>query len=258
MKIDIAITSCNNNSDYLKMFPIIHNVWKKRFNIDCYLILIDNSIPDILNDYKKYVILFDPIDKVNDIFVAQNIRLLYPCLLKNKNIIITDIDIIPISTDYFINSINNYSNDTFVSFTDRYNKQKMSAICYNVANTEIWKKIFNINNKMDLINLIKKWYVFNNYDGKKNCDGWYNDQLKLYEYLLVYKNNNNKIITLNDKSLNFSRIDKRHRDLEYIVKNSKILIENIEKYTDIHLSKRIWTHAVYQKIILDIVEKLTK
>ena len=96
MKIDMVLTAGNLNHHYLQLFPLIHKVWKKRFNLDCYCILISKDIPDYLNDLKEYIILFKPIERLNDIYVAQVIRLLYPALFPDKTVLITDLDILPV------------------------------------------------------------------------------------------------------------------------------------------------------------------
>ena len=137
MKIDIVLTACNLVNKYISYYPIIYKVWKERFNLDCYLILISDEIPDILVKYKDYIILFPEFENINSAYISQVIRILYPALFENKNVLITDMDIIPISHHYFIESIKEYSNDNFITFTDRYayRESPMYAICYNIANT---------------------------------------------------------------------------------------------------------------------------
>jgi hypothetical protein len=256
MKIDLVLTACNNNEEYLKMYPYIFKIWKSRFNLLCYLILIMNDIPKYLEDYKDYIILFPPIEKINTIFIAQNIRILYPAIFKNKNVLITDIDIAPVSKEYFINSVENYDIDTFISYTDRYISQNMLAICYNIANSEVWKKIFNIENSNDIINMLKSWYN-EKYSGEKNSEGWFTDQQKLFEYVTKYQqNNNNKVIILKDKDIVYKRLDKRTKDIIKIIKNKNELYKNLD-YTDVHLSKRIWKPGSYHNIMINILNKLS-
>jgi hypothetical protein len=125
MKIDLVLTACNNNNSYLQMFPYIYKVWKKRFNLDCYLILINDFIPDFLLTYQSFIILYKPLENINSVYIAQTIRILYPALFDNKNILITDMDIIPVSKLYFIESIKDIPDDTFISYTDRYIKRNI-------------------------------------------------------------------------------------------------------------------------------------
>jgi len=234
MKIDCVLTACDLNMSYLNMFPHVQQVWKTRFSLDCYLILIANEIPDSLLEYKKFIILFKPIENINSCFIAQTIRILYPALFDNKNILITDIDIIPISKKYFIDSIKTYDNDKFITYTDRYVKQNMYAICYNIANSNIWKDIFKIYNQEDIKNRIIEWYN-SSYNGTKNCIGWFTDQLKLYEYIHDYNN----LVILKDNNLGYKRLDKRKRDVDFINENSNNLEKFCEIYSDFHISKRM-------------------
>ena len=236
MKIDFVLTAGNINSHYTPLFKLIYKIWKSRFNLDCYLILVGSYIPDYLLDLKDYIILWKSIEGLNDIYVAQVIRILYPCLFENKNILITDLDIFPISKKYFIDSIKNYPNDYFISYTNRYINSKMLAICYNIANSNTWSDIFNIKNKTD----IKKFLVskYNNeYTGKKNCPGWYTDQKELYNYIKKWGKYENKFIAMNDKDLLFKRLNNRQVNKEKIVKNFDDTLKNLFNYTDIHAIK---------------------
>jgi len=242
MKIEIVLTACNLVNKYITNYPIVYKVWKERFDLDCYLILISDKIPDILIEYKDYIILFPEFDNINSAYISQVIRILYPALLENKNVLITDIDIIPISHYYFIEGIQKYDNDSFITFTDRYvyRKNPMYAMCYNIANSETWKEIFNIHSIDDIKLKLKEWYNIN-YTGIKNCEGWYTDQLKLYENVQNWINKKSKLIILKDKDIRFKRLNNRARDISYIKQNFELVKENIKNsvYSDIHLSKRL-------------------
>jgi hypothetical protein len=166
MKIDFVLTAGNINSHYTNLYPLIYKIWKERFNLDCYLILVADEIPDYLEELKNYIILWKPIENINNIYVAQVIRILYPALFKNKNILITDLDIFPVSRKYFIDSIKDVDDNKFISYTNRYFKQKMVAICYNVAKSEVWSDIFGINTE-DYIRKFLIEYYNNEYNGIK-------------------------------------------------------------------------------------------
>jgi len=250
MKIDFVLTACNLSDHYLNLYPSVVKVWKKKFNLDCYLILIATSIPDFLKEHEKNIILFEPIEGINDIFIAQVIRILYPCLFNNKNILITDVDIFPISYNYFIKSIENIDNNIFITYRDAYLKQKMIGMCYNLANSETWKEIFGITNIDNIICAIKQWYN-TNYTGEKNCPGWYVDQQKLYEYVMQWKQKDaTRLIILTDHNMNFKRLDKRRR--EYILQNIDLVKNDLRKgiYTDFHTIK---PYSNYKKIIEEFV-----
>ncbi|AYV85716.1 MAG: hypothetical protein Satyrvirus33_6 [Satyrvirus sp.] len=249
MKIDFALTASDMSDHYLKLFPNIFRIWKKKFGIDCKLILISDNIPDFLSNYIEHIILFKPIDKINTIFVAQVVRILYPCLFDNKNVIITDADIFPISYNYFVKSIEDVPDSSFVTYRDAYLKDNMLSICYNVANSKTWYEIFGINDVSDIVNIIKLWYN-DEYTGQKNCAGWFTDQKKLYEYVMKWNSNRNRLVILNDSKLNFSRLDKRKR--KYILENISKIKDNLKNnlYTDFHIIK---PYNRYKKIVDEFV-----
>jgi hypothetical protein len=258
MKIDIVLTSCNLNTYYLNLYPYVFKVWKERFNLDLYLILISDVIPDNLLEYKKFIILFEPIPKINTTYIAQVIRILYPCLFNNLNILITDIDIFPISKKYFLFSIENYSNEQFVAYTNRYIKNNMIAICYNIANSNVWKKIFNIENIIDINNILISNYN-ENYTGKKNCEGWYTDQQLLFNYIMEYikKRNNddiNNVIFLNDIDIGYKRLDGKSANKLLEIKNNQLnILDNIDNYSDFHIIRNYNSNL---KLFEDIIQAI--
>lgn len=245
MKIDYCLVSCDLNELYLNNWDLIYNTWKKLCNIDVKLILIANEVPDDL-PHKHNVILFHPIENINTAFQAQCIRLLYPCLFSNKNIIVSDMDIIPMSRTYFVDAIKDIKDDKFISYRDAYLNQNMIALCYNCANSKLWKKIFNIDNLTDINKTLKKWYN-EEYTGKKNCEGWCTDQLQLYKH--VYNKDFN--VVLKDKELGFNRLDKRQRI--YILENQDVVLNNARniKYTDFHLIRPPSRYMRFIKKVFD-------
>ena len=246
MKIDIVLTSSDTSDHYLRLYPHIHKIWKEKFGLECKLILIANKIPDFLSKYNSSIILFPPIPGVHTAFIAQVIRILYPCLC-NKVVLVTDVDIFPISKSYFIDSIASISNDKFVSYRSDCLNRKMISICFNVAHSDIWKGIFEINTIDEITNTIKTWYnTLSLYNGKKNCEGWFTDQQKLYEYVMKW---NKGIVLLSDNNLKFNRLDKRQRS--YIISNINKVKYDIKNgmYTDFHCIK---PYSRYKGLITDL------
>jgi hypothetical protein len=58
-------------------------------------------------------------------------------------------------------------------------------MCYNAAHPSVWKKVFNINSKQDIINKINETYQ-NNYNGIPGSTGWFIDQEIMYNNLINY------------------------------------------------------------------------
>ena len=78
-------------------------------------------------------------------FQAQCIRLLYPSLIKTSNsIIISDMDVIPLSPKYFMDTVKSIDDNKFVYYRNAVLKRKMIAIANVAARPTTWKEIFQI------------------------------------------------------------------------------------------------------------------
>lgn len=246
----MVLTACDDNPLYLNCIPCVFDCWKKLFNVSCKLILVSKTIPDILKDYKNDIELFVPIDGIHPAFTAQVVRILYPCLFSNNTVLITDADIVPCNKKYF--DYDDFDDNMFVTFRDKYIKDNMLAMCYNMAKGQVWKEIFKINNTVDVRDRIKEWYNYE-YTGIKNCPGWFTDQQKLFEYVKLF--DQKRVKYLKDEELKFNRLDKKQKI--YILTNFEIVKLNVEtlKYTDFHLIRPFYK---YEKLIKQIIEEIIK
>jgi hypothetical protein len=185
MKLTRAIVACNLNKHYLDFWPVVHDAWNNIIGVKCTLVLIANEIPDEF-PYKEDVVLFKPIPGLHTAFQAQCIRLLYPCLLddsQEEGVIISDIDMIPTSRRYFIDTIENISPEAIFSYKPIDHIGKQIYICYVVARPSTWRDIFTPKTFEDIECLLKLWYTWVEYDGKHAGNGWFADQLIFYDYI---------------------------------------------------------------------------
>jgi hypothetical protein len=232
MKLDCVLTAVNENKLYIQFVPYFIKVWNKIYpDIDIKVILIANSIPEILNEYINNIILFEPIENVSTSFISQYIRLLYPAILNYENgIMITDIDIVPMNNIYYTENISNYDNNKFIYLRNFVYCNREYAMCYNTATNKVWGEIFNIKTKQDIINRLNNVYKNNEYvDGHGNT-GWSLDQLHLYSYINYWKNKYN-FIMLNDNETGIKRLD---RDTFDITDNNIINDIKNRKFSDYH------------------------
>lgn len=250
MHIDFCLLASDLNETYYGLYPYVKKAWKK-FGVETKLILIAENIPDLLKPYQSDIILFKPIENLHTAFQAQTIRVLYPCLFENKNIIISDMDIIPLSKNYFFGKINEISEDKFIVYRDAYIEDEMYATCFHLANSKIWKSIFSINNEKELIERLKNWYN-PEYNGKKNCQGWFTDQKMLFKYLNTI--GKNYLVLLKDKDLNFNRLDKRKK--KFIIENLEFVYNNIKnkQYTDFHVIRPYYKYTCIINKIIDLID----
>ena len=231
MKVTKVLVSCDNEY-YAQMFPLVKESWKTICGYDCVVVYVGHELPEILKQEKDNVFLFEPIEGIHSTFQTQCIRLLWPCLMEDETILISDMDIAPLQKEHFHDVLFKYHENMFVTYTDRYIKQKMFAMCYNVGHCRTWKEKFGVYEKGDIIAKLKSWYngLEEKYDGKKNCPGWYTDQKQLYKHII----DSPGVAILDDKQTCFKRLDKKEKS--FILSNIETLKKEIKnkKYTDFH------------------------
>ncbi len=154
-----VLVATNMNPNYYQFIHAFITAWKKLFpDIIIHIVVIADSLSDELLPYKEYIHLFSPIENIESSFIARNIRLFYPALLNDAKggILITDMDMIPMSKTFYTESIKNIDDNKFICYRPLscVGKNEM-VICYNIAHQSTWKEVFNINSEQDIINLDK-------------------------------------------------------------------------------------------------------
>ena len=181
VKLDTVILASNENPNYIDFWPVVSSAWLE-MGVEPILVYTGNKKLHL----KGNVINFES-RQMDSAFVAQNIRILFPGLLENKNCIVSDIDSLPLSKDYFVNSINKISDDAFVIYRpDAGVPKNMISMMWNAANSSTWKEIFTIEAEKDIYKKLNRWYK-NNYSFQGS--GWYTDQIKLQKYLSKFSKN---------------------------------------------------------------------
>jgi hypothetical protein len=254
MIIDIVLVSSNENPTYYNFYPYVKPIWEKLTNSKCILLYVGNSIPDNLIQFKDDIVLFDnsipQLNHIHTAFLAQNVRLLYPALFDNKNVLITDIDSIPLNSHYYLDQIKDYDNSKFINYSfdpDVFSKNEHN-IPYSLANSSVWKDIFNINNLNDIINTLQNWYsecgtYLYNEKFRSKCVGFHFDQQIFFKYLENWKTKTNNLILFNLSNrnrFNPNSINKSHFNLELQkIKNGSyddyFYLRPFKKYLDLNL-----------------------
>jgi len=254
MKITKCLVACDLNDVYLDFYPLVRKYWKNVVGIDTILILIADEIPYKMNEFRDEIILFKPVDDIHTAFQSQCIRILYPCLFRNnENIIISDMDLIPLNQKYYTENVKDFDDDSFIVYRDVISEHKQYPICFCLANSKIWKDIFNIKNEIDICDKLKLWY--NMYDKYQISSAyslsWACDQLQLFEYVNRWKNGNcnRKLIKLKDEDTNFKRLN-RGKDIDNYDNNLKLMIQN-GIFSDFHLPRPLNQYSAVLKYLLE-------
>lgn len=187
MKIDYVIIGSNLDTMYLDFWPIISKTWKEIFNITPVLGLICDEDSEFIQDEYGIIKKYKAIDGIDTGLQSQIVRLFLTKEL-NGNVIISDIDMLPLSKDYFINQILNFDKTKiYVMSSDNVecNNNKEIPMCYNIGDSQIFSNILEVDNSW-----IKFCNKLNNLDF-----GWTTDQRYLWDK--INKNNRNNIVFLN-------------------------------------------------------------
>jgi hypothetical protein len=185
VKLTTVIASVNNNPEYYMFIPKQILFWR-HWGIEFLAIFVGENVPDILLPYKDNIILWNNNLELNTIYVAQNLRMYYTALINlpdNNVVMITDMDMLPTNITYYTKDLETYDSNDFIYYRNIEGKQ--IYMCYNAAHPKIWGKLFNINNKNDIINKINDNY--DNYDGIPESNGWFIDQEIMYKTLINYE-----------------------------------------------------------------------
>ena len=231
MKIERVIISSTKHKNYIDFWPIISKAWK---NIGVKPTLIYTSNKKTSMSEQEDVISIH-IDKINPVFTAQNIRLLAPVLFPDEVCILSDIDIMPLSKNYFFETIKNIDESNFIIYRPEACPPEMLALCYNAALGKTWGEIFEVSNKKEIIELVKSWYPEDYIPFKKD---WYFDQTILRDRIEKFRQKNpDRITTLNDKDTNFNRLNR-----DNLKEDMNKFITNETNYSDFHMPRPFYLH----------------
>ena len=254
MNLDLCLLSCDLNPMYYDFFPLIKKFWKKKVGIDCILILIANDVPYSLQNEADSIILFPPLKNIPTAFQAQCIRLLYPCLLsKFEGIIISDMDIIPLQSDFFLKTIKDLDQKTtFCIYRDVISEHQQYPMCYCAASSETWRNLFDIHIINDIVLTLEKWYSKDDYAiSSAFSEMWAQDQLQLFKAVSSSSSSSVVVKKFTDEQTKFTRLDRA--DVDFISKNKNEIKKEIEngKYSDFHLPR---PYKNYKDLLDEILE----
>jgi hypothetical protein len=239
MKVGTILTATDLNPLYSEFIPNFIKAWNILFpHADVVVVLVADNVPDNLKQYEQNLRLFKPIPNIHSAFQAQCIRLLYPRLIeRDEGVLITDMDMLPMNRSYYVDHIQNISDDTFITYRDVCLPTEI-AMCYNIATPKIWHGVFG-NDSIEVI--LQSWYVSANYDGQHGGQGWGTDQQILLKKFNCWEGPK---VTLNDSITKFNRLDRIH---PWVFSNKDQLKQIIQSglYIDYHCLR---PYSAYKEI----------
>ena len=250
MKVDCILTATNENTLYSDFIPMFIRMWRTLVpTADIKIIYIADEIPFKFKNYEDNLILFKPIDGINTAFIAQYIRILYPSLFNYEGgVIITDMDMMPMNSNYYVDNIKDFSNDKFIYYRDWYSPDQI-AICYNIATPKVWKEINGVNSIEDVIEKLKTANNQITYAGTHGGSGWSKDQIDLRKMVWSWKGFSTRFIGLRDMYSGYRRLDRAHF---YINQQIEDMIRDLQ-FTDFHAHRPYNQNKHLNDYIADLV-----
>jgi hypothetical protein len=176
MRIERVIVASDTNPAYLPFWPLVARAWKEIAGFEPVLAFIADR-DTVVDETIAEVIRFEPIPGIPTGFQAQAIRLLLPIYFEDDVSLISDMDLIPLSKAYFVDSVAHCPEHNFVVFRDgvRDLGKSQYPMCYVAAQGKTFKEVFRMSDRTEIPSLIKEWYALGL--------GWTTDQQMLYSYL---------------------------------------------------------------------------
>ena len=144
MKIDYAIISSDDNPMYKDFYTIVAQRWLD-LGIKTYYLNISDTDEIIENEY-GIIHKVKSLDFVSTGFQSQVVRLFSSKFIEG-NIMMSDIDMLPINGEYYNQYLNELTDDNVIIYSGQpYGNVPYYPMCYVLSNSKNFRKYLNIDN----------------------------------------------------------------------------------------------------------------
>lgn len=172
------------------------------------------------------------------------------CLSKKRPT--SDIDMMPMSRAYFLGSVANISDDSFVVYRSNAipAREREIAICYNAASPETWRQLIEpVGSIAEANAVIKRWHDKITYDGRHGGLGWSTDQRLLMHYVSNF--DPGRVRRLTDRPLKFARLDRSSIGDRLSVAHR--FLTSSRFYADYHMKRPYGEFAALNEEVAELV-----
>jgi hypothetical protein len=171
LTLNRVILATDANANYIEFWPVVARAWKEIVGITPTLFLVaseDVAVDETLGE----VIRFEPIEGIPTALQAQAIRLLGPALFPNDVCIISDIDMIPLTRSYFVDSIVDCPDDSFVIYRNEgFGYSAEWVMCYVAGRGSTYGEIFHVSTMEEIRTMLQHLYDLQL--------GWHTDEITM-------------------------------------------------------------------------------
>jgi hypothetical protein len=248
MELGHVVVSVNDHPKYFRFVPVFSAAWRYFYpNIKLHIIYTGIS-PVNLNMLHQH---FDVVEHLplklfkDSVLGAQVSRIYYPSLIvSNQFIVTTDIDLIPLSSNYYLNVVQDFNERSFIVMRNVIAQYKELPIAYNLATSGTWRDVFGVLNYEQFAAKIYSDLRWVRHDGQHGGKGWNHDQRQLWRFVIDRRNkwdaDLKRLVLLRDDSpgIFFARLDRERKDsLEFFLKTNINLLGN--QHIDFHMPEVI-------------------
>jgi len=157
MRPEIALHSCDSNPYYLDFWPLVSKVWRLRMGIEPILIYIDENHDIPIDTTYGRVLKLKPVPGIPTYMHSVWGRFWGATLFPDKVCIVSDIDMFPISKNYFFDQIARIPSAKYVHLYSPLNRVKAQhrtghfyssdgiiPVCYHVAKGSVLMAVLRI------------------------------------------------------------------------------------------------------------------
>ncbi len=186
MEIKYAIVSSDDNPMYYDFWPIVRDLWIKIGIKPIFAHITEGE--ESVTEYGNYIIhKINPINGVNTGLQSQIIRMFLTKVYQDSVCITSDIDMLPLSKEYFTTITKDYNdNDMVILSADAYPNKVRYPICYNVGKGSTFGEILDFDCTFE--EYVRRLVNFN--------WGWDTDELYFGKMVNAF-DNQERIIKLN-------------------------------------------------------------
>ena len=223
--------SVNENSDYQSLLLSVEKFWENLSNDKI------EFIPRITHVHSSHAAeqcsrpnsqTFHLGPEMNDVLASQIFRILVAHTFESDFVMISDLDIVPLSSKYFSQILPRHARQ-FVVARDVISHENQFPMCYLVASPKLWGEVISKVNPVHEFSTISKLAKFDKVLSFRGSLGWTFDQRYVFDKLITWSKNGGDLVRLTDSHT-------RHRRLDRVIW-PKILIPILvlnRDYTDYH------------------------
>lgn len=269
MKINRVLIGADDNPLYLPFLPIVSLAWQKLLGIKPTLAYVpsDGKIKDWMKEYCQDIVVYDiPKEIKRGSAATFCARLLIRAIWKEDICMVSDLDMIPLQKDIFLNLPKNFTKDNFLSIgydafkngdgspTDpavkNSNFRKFPS-CYTIATSNVWKEIIN---PRDLAEneLLNSWHDHRDFDAQESPvkSHYFCDESLMRALVQKWNPSRDRVIGV-DRGANLGVMDGRIDRANWQVDKKKLEAGN---FVDAHCPRPFSQYRDSLKLITDFLK----